>query len=1433
MSDESGDVAEGAMLRGGSYDLLRRRLSQHVGALEDAAEELDSRRIDAFGSTALSLTGADRLATDLACTPRDVVRIGDLLLLGFTLELAGGLESPEQVFALYEVSGLDQDRPDLVPVPLDDGRNFLADPDFRAEFDTLVRFFGKTRFVDLRTTTNHLLAVFQVGDRIDDVRVLRWTLSGDGAARRATFLDGRGEREYTWPPAHDRRWTAAVREDQRAGAHPVVSVLDEVFVGFRNGRLQLRVDAGGGATHAEIDEGVANAGQSLADVGVDHLTVGDILLIRVRLYDESPRTYIFSRRSRTGRRVDAAGETSRLLPGDEGVVFPGGYHLTSTGTRTFDLEVTDLVFEEMIASPNGEDVLYVFHRRTTGEYLLMPYNLVRRDVAQAIPCHGFATFADGSMVLFRDQPVDAEPTTAHPVQWWVTPFADDIDAAASADGDPWVGRVGNASLVAGLGDVFDVVRLARDADPTARTWESLTARARRAIDQHLWLADEPAGEVASAIREVVTTSGQLLDEHRLEERRRAAARASLADAETGVREVLNGIGTASTPDQVVSALGRLRRTRGEMSTVADIAAIDTERVGELVAELDEGLADLSDRAVEVLSRPDAFQSLGLRISTAEASVRDATTSAGLDEIADDLAALDDDLDAVVDAVSSLESGDPTVRTSIVRSVADVTGGANRVRVLLETRRRDLGAAETAEAFDAELALVEQTLNGSAAGASTPEECDTVLARLLVTIERLESRYGDDPDHSAQIAELRANAHQIVGERRTALLDERTRRAGRIVDAAERLLATVTARASEFDTDEEVAAFFATDQLTSRVRELADDLDGLDDPGRAAELRSGLREAAEEARRRIRDKAALVSDDGSIMLGGVRLVPNTQPFEVVLSTGSDDGGAAAATVTATDYADDVRDELAEFRDLVGRSFPSETGRVSRSEYLAWSVLDAAADRPGGVSELLADLAAPERLAERCRSEAERRHGDGYQVGVHDVDASRILAGVLPTLEAEPLLRFTGHVRALARLWVSTMTATDQLDSWVAKARAADTAIQRLGAPGPTERLVEDAAHLIGEFVAASTAPAEHRDAFGGGEVRLAAEYVVAELADGRELIAAASATSLVDALSSDLGSDGVAELERALAGERDPIERYTLARDWVSAFVEANGAADHRFDVAESAAILATPDVEQNVVIHGSAITIDGLVADHPRIVEGTLVTRTDELAAGAGALVAEMRDRWPRYAETRRSVVERTRDRVQLDTLRPSVMSGFVRNSLIDAALLPLFGPNLGRQLGTADPSDVARQGLLVVISPPGYGKTTLMEWIADRLGLLIVKVNGPALGRDTESLDPADAPDAAARAEVEKINLAFRLGRNVMLYLDDIQHTSPALLSRFIPLADATRRIEGVVHGEATTFDLRGKRFCVVMAGNPYTTGGGRFEMPDMLVNRSDVFNL
>ena len=114
--------------------------------------------------------------------------------------------------------------------------------------------------------------------------------------------------------------------------------------------------------------------------------------------------------------------------------------------------------------------------------------------------------------------------------------------------------------------------------------------------------------------------------------------------------------------------------------------------------------------------------------------------------------------------------------------------------------------------------------------------------------------------------------------------------------------------------------------------------------------------------------------------------------------------------------------------------------------------------------------------------------------------------------------------------------------------------------------------------------------------------------------------------------------------------------------------------------------------------------------------------------------------------------------------------------------------------------GLLLLISPPGYGKTTLMEYVASRLGLVFVKVNGPALGHGVTSLDPAAAPNATARQEVEKISFALEMGNNVLLYLDDIQHTSPELLQKFISLCDAQRRMEGVWDGRTRTYDLRGQ---------------------------------
>ena len=83
------------------------------------------------------------------------------------------------------------------------------------------------------------------------------------------------------------------------------------------------------------------------------------------------------------------------------------------------------------------------------------------------------------------------------------------------------------------------------------------------------------------------------------------------------------------------------------------------------------------------------------------------------------------------------------------------------------------------------------------------------------------------------------------------------------------------------------------------------------------------------------------------------------------------------------------------------------------------------------------------------------------------------------------------------------------------------------------------------------------------------------------------------------------------------------------------------------------------------------------------------------------------------------------------------------------------------------------------------------------MKINGPALGHNVSALDPEDAPNAGARAEVNKLNLALEMGDNVMIYVDDIQHCNPEFLQKFISLCDATRRIEGVYKGRKPSVDV------------------------------------
>ncbi|MFW5830178.1 MAG: AAA family ATPase, partial [Planctomycetota bacterium] len=252
------------------------------------------------------------------------------------------------------------------------------------------------------------------------------------------------------------------------------------------------------------------------------------------------------------------------------------------------------------------------------------------------------------------------------------------------------------------------------------------------------------------------------------------------------------------------------------------------------------------------------------------------------------------------------------------------------------------------------------------------------------------------------------------------------------------------------------------------------------------------------------------------------------------------------------------------------------------------------------------------------------------------------------------------------------------------------------------------------------------------------------------------------------------------------------------------------------------------------VEIEGMLGQHPRIREGRYRLQLDDFGTRLQHFITDTLPAYQAYQELRRQLLQRERARLRLEEFQPRVLTSFVRNRLINEVYLPLIGDNLAKQIGAAGAGKrTDLMGMLLLISPPGYGKTTLMEYLASILGLVFMKINGPAIGHSVRSLDPAEAPNATARQELEKLGLALEMGNNVMLYLDDIQHCDPEFLQKFISLCDGQRRIEGVWRGRTRTYDLRGKKFAVVMAGNPYTESGEQFRIPDMLANRADTYNL
>ncbi|WP_037821257.1 hypothetical protein, partial [Streptomyces sp. NRRL B-3229] len=140
----------------------------------------------------------------------------------------------------------------------------------------------------------------------------------------------------------------------------------------------------------------------------------------------------------------------------------------------------------------------------------------------------------------------------------------------------------------------------------------------------------------------------------------------------------------------------------------------------------------------------------------------------------------------------------------------ILGGVKRARATLDGRRRVLLADEQRAAFAAEFALLGASVTGSLASADSPDACDDQLARMLVQVEDLESRFSEFEDFLGHLADLREEIHEAFSARRQTLADDRARRCERLADSALRVLETVTRRAVTLADADAVATYFTSD-----------------------------------------------------------------------------------------------------------------------------------------------------------------------------------------------------------------------------------------------------------------------------------------------------------------------------------------------------------------------------------------------------------------------------------------------------------------------------------------------------------------------------------------------------------------------------------------------------------------------------------------------
>ena len=1405
------DTAQGVRLQGGTYEVIQNRLQTQGKDLLERLKKLNALRKDVFGAVDTKLLSSERITTGNNCVPRDMVPIDDCFIFGYNVFV--GLRSEtvlEDVFSVYR-------RQDGTMEPC--SLKMLQNPAFEADFKNLHRYYRHATFVKFAVIGHHLFMVFRIGKTVNDIKTFKWLIR-EG---KLEYLDNRSDHEYVFPPQHEFEWTRVTQDMHRSGLHPHISIEDIVFVETTEGDLTIKIEDNTETGKGIYSEPVDDPDQTLSDAEIFYAIVGNVVLLKIRPYQEKDfRYFVYNRKIQKAVRIDSIADACVLLPEGHGLVFPKGYYLQTGQIKQFETDIKDLVFEKRISSPNGEDFLYVFFNRQNGVYVLLSYNLIEQTMRVPIICNGYCFFDDGTLLFFR---ANGEAQKHHVLQIWSTPYYGP-DYTIPVQTDSHLYKIGNKSIVRGMAECIELINLINKEDTYANLYVDISKKAEVLSDSYFWLGNAETGNLKEPLTAIQAAAAAAIDEYEKVVRTRQSTRDQIDQVRDQVRQSIAAIDSATLDDinQYVEHLAALRTLRGEVVSLKDLRYADTERIELLEKEVIEYTDSLSEKCVQFLLGPESLKPFQHQTKQLAAQVPQLKKVTETKELAEQVEQTASQLEMLTEIVSNLKIVDATETVAIIDNISLVYSQVNQLKSQVKNKLQELAAVEGQAEFASQMKLVDQSVINFLDVCDTPEKCDEYLTKASVQLETLEGRFSDFDEFILQLTEKREEVYNAFESRKLQLVQQRNQRASAIMAAAERVLKGIKNRVRTMTDVNEINGYFASNPMIERIRENIAQLEDLGDAVKAEDVKNQLKTFQQDAIRQLKDKQALYEDGQNIIrFGDHRFSVNKQPLEGTIVQQED---RLYYHLTGTGFFEPIDNEaILAARDLWQMEVLSESSDVYRAEYLAWKMLEHL--DTAEQSRALKDESFTQ-VVKRIQEFMGPRFDEGYVKGVHDHDAARILGALLDMRTSIGLLRYPTRCRALAVVFWALFDPEQKkrITDKLAGVRHIQSLFTDPRIRTGYVRMLKD--HLAG-FV-------ESIALFDASLVDLAAEYLFDELVEGPTFVVSRQADTLRQEFENSLKlKDSVTRFTETVQSlSYDPAGVFQLLRDWISSWLLRTGQ-EQLTDYVDEVAFLFYPDPPERTVVNQSIeSTLEGMVGSHPLIRKGAYILNYCDYITRIYHHINNVTPRFVRYQKAKKELVDRYAETLRLEEFQTRVLSTFVRNKLIDKVYLPLVGDNLAKQIGTADQTKrTDRQGLLLMISPPGYGKTTLMEYIADRLGLIFIKINGPAIGHKVTSFDPAEVSNAAAREELNKLNLAFEMGDNVMIYVDDIQHTHPEFLQKFISLCDAQRRVEGVYKGRSRTYDLRGKRVCVVMAGNPYTESGEKFKIPDMLSNRADTYNI